>query len=300
MKRYIYCTAIFAMMLYACNKGSSRKIQDVPLQDQTNIAQNKNETPQQVTDQAASTDTAAAPTEETDNNVAAAKNNDEDWDKKIVKNADLQLQVDDYKKFNTSIHNSLKQYGAYVAEEKQQQTDYRIENSLTIKVPVTQFDDLVNSLGGDGIKIMEKNISSEDVTTEVVDTKARLQAKLAVREKYLQLLKQARNMNEILQVQNEINEIQENIEAANGRINYLQHASAYSTINLEYYQFINGSTAADEKPDFFTRFTSAFSTGTSFLGEIVLFGLSIWPLILLLLAFWLYFKKLKVKKAYHS
>ena len=297
MKRYIYYMAIFAMMLYACNKGSSAKIQDVPLQDQTNIAQNKTETPQQVPDQAASTDTAAASTEEADNNLAATKNTDEEWDKKIVKNADLQLQLDDYKKFNTSIHNSLKQYGAYVAEEKQQQTDYRIENSLTIKVPVAQFDDLVNSLGGDGIKIMEKNISSEDVTTEVVDTKARLQAKLAVREKHLQLLKQARNMNEILQVQNEINEIQENIEAANGRINYLQHASAYSTINLEYYQFINGSTAADEKPDFFTRFTSAFSTGTSFLGEIVLFGLSIWPLILLFLAFWLYFKKLKVKKA---
>jgi hypothetical protein len=300
MKRYIYYMAIFAMMLYACNKGSSAKIQDVPLQDQTNIAQNKTETPQQVPDQAASTDTAAASTEEADNNIAATKNTDEEWDRKIVKNADLQLQLDDYKKFNTSIHNSLKQYGAYVAEEKQQQTDYRIENSLTIKVPVAQFDDLVNSLGGDGIKIMEKNISSEDVTTEVVDTKARLQAKLAVREKYLQLLKQARNMNEILQVQNEINEIQEDIEAANGRINYLQHASAYSTINLEYYQFINGSTAVDEKPDFFTRLTSAFSTGTSFLGEIVLFGLSIWPLILLFLAFWLYFKKLKVKKAYHS
>ncbi len=289
--------AIFAMMLNACNKGSSLKIHDVPLQDQTAVTQNKNETSQQLTDQIASADTVAAPTEETSNNVATARDNDEDWDKKIVKNADLQLQVDDYKKFNTSIHNSLKQYGAYVAEEKQQQTDYRIENSLTIKVPVAQFDDLVNFFGGDGVKIMEKNISSEDVTGEVVDTKARLQAKLAVREKYLQLLKQAKNMNEILQVQNEINEIQENIEAANGRINYLQHASAYSTINVEYYQYINGSTAANEKPEFFTRLTGAFSTGTSFLGEIVLFTLSIWPLILLFLAFWIYFKKLRFKKA---
>ncbi len=289
--------AIFAMMLNSCNKGSSLKIHDVPLQDQTAGAQNKNETSQQLTDQIASADTVAAPTKEISNNIATAKDNDEDWDKKIVKNADLQLQVDEYKKFNTSIHNSLKQYGAYIAEEKQQETDYRMENSLTIKVPVAQFEDLVNSLGGDGVKIMEKNISSEDVTGEVVDTKARLQAKLAVREKYLQLLKQAKNMNEILQVQNDLNEIQENIEAANGRINYLQHASAYSTINLEYYQYINGSTADDEKSGFLTRLTSAFSTGTSVLGETVLFALSIWPLLLGVFVFWIFIKKFKVKKA---
>lgn len=47
-----------------------------------------------------------------------------------------------------------------------------------------------------------------------------MQAKMAVRDKYLQLLKQAKNIDETLQVQNEINGIQEDIEAANGRINY--------------------------------------------------------------------------------
>jgi hypothetical protein len=284
-------------MLNACNNSSADKIHDAPLQDQTGITVNKNEAPQRLTDQIASADTVATSTEKVGDEVGAVKENNQDWDKKIVKNADLQLQVNDYKKFNTTIQNALKQYGAYIAEEKQQQTDYRIENTLAIKVPVAQFDELVNSLGDDDVKIISKNISTEDVTGEVVDTKARLQAKLVVREKYLQLLKQAKNMNEILQVQNEINDMQENIEAANGRINYLQHASAYSTINLNYYQYINGSTAANEKPGFFTRLTDAFSTGTSFLGEIVLFGLSIWPLILLFLVFWFYFKKLKVKKA---
>jgi hypothetical protein len=297
MKRYFYYMAIFAMILNACNNSSAVKIHDAPLQDQTGITVNKNEAPQRLNDQIVSADTVGTPTEKAGDEVSAVKENNQDWDKKIVKNADLQLQLDDYKKFNTSIHNALKQYGAYIAEEKQQQTDYRIENTLVIKVPVAQFDELVNSLGDDDVKIISKNISTKDVTGEVVDTKARLQAKLAVREKYLQLLKQAKNMNEILQVQNEINDMQENIEAANGRINYLQHASAYSTINLNYYQYINGSTAANEKPGFFTRLTDAFSTGTSFLGEIVLFCLSIWPLILLFLVFWFYFKKLKVKKA---
>ena len=155
-----------------------------------------------------------------------------DWDKKIIKTASIQLQLEDYKKFNTNIHSSLKNFGAYIADEKQIENDFRIENSVTIKVPVDQFDNLINSFTADGIKVTEKNISSEDVTGEFVDTKARMQSKMAVRDKYLGLLKQAKNMNEILQVQNEINDIQEDIEAADGRINYLQHSSAYSTVNL--------------------------------------------------------------------
>ena len=228
--------------------------------------------------------------------VVRHNNNDVDWDKKIIKTANIKLQLDDYKKFNASVHSSVKQFGAYVAGEKQEQSDYKIENSLIIKVPVAQFDELVNSFSGDGIKVVEKNISSEDVTSQMMDTKARMQAKIAVRDKYLELLKQAKNMNEILQVQNEINYMQENIEAANSRVNYLQHASTYSTINLSYYQYINGSTGDEEIPDFFTKLTRAFSTGTSFIVNLVLFIISIWPLIIGGIVFWLYLKKFRLKK----
>jgi hypothetical protein len=129
-----------------------------------------------------------------------------------------------------------------------------------------------------------------------VDTKARMQAKMAARDKYLQLLKQAKNMNEILQVQDEINGIQEDIEAASGRINYLQHASAYSTITLTYYQYINGSSPNDEKPGFFTNLSRAFSTGTSLIANLVLFMISIWPLLLSAAFIWLYFKRSKPGK----
>lgn len=292
MKQYIYCMAIFAMMLYACNSASEMKIQEDQLSsDQTTVANEKNE---EEANKQLTADTIASTT---GNFNTSTPNNNPGWDKKVIKTATLQLQVDDYKKFNASIHNTLKKYGAYIAAEKQQETDYKIENTLSIKVPVAQFDDLINSLDGDGIKTMEKNISSEDVTGQAVDTKARMQAKMAVRDKYIDLLKQAKNMNEILQVQNEINGIQEDIEAANGRVNYLQHASAYSTINLNYYQYINGSDIEDEKPDFLTKLNKAFSTGTAFLGNLVLFIISIWPLLLGVLAFWIFVKKFRTKKA---
>jgi len=285
------------MVLAACSNHSGKVAQNFQLpNEQAAPAGENNKDKKQEDNQLRTPDTTGVATAST-NNIPIAKGSDSDWDKKIIKTADLELQLDDYKKFNSSIHSSLKQYGAYVASEKQIENDYRIENTLAIKVPVAQFDDLINSFTGEGIKVMEKNISSEDVTGEVVDTKARLQARIAVREKYIELLKQAKNMDDILQVQNEINDIQENIEAANGRIEYLQHASAYSTINLSYYQYINGRTADDVKPDFFTKLTRAFSTGTSFILDLFLFCISIWPLIIAGLLAWFYFRRFRIKKA---
>ncbi len=288
MKRYIYCMAIFAMILYACNNSSSSAPQATQLSGEMEAGNNKTKHEDK---QFQSADTVVA----TMNNIQHSSNNS-DWDKKIIKTAAIQLQLDDYKNFNASIHKSLERFGAYISKEKQLETDYKIENTLTIKVPVAQFEALVNSLQGDGIKIIEKNISSDDVTGEVIDTKARMQAKIAVRDRYIELLKQAKNMNDILQVQNEINGIQEDIEAATGRINYLQHASDYSTINLTCYQFINGGPLADEKPDLLTKLTHAFSIGTSLVVQLLLFLISIWPMILLGLLIWLYIKRPALKK----
>ena len=292
MKSQLYWVAFAVLSLVACSNNSKHNVGTL---DMAAAKPGNQVPPKQEEKQIEVSDTTGAGTEPV-NTAVPSQNINADWDKKIIKTADIELKLDDYKKFNSTIHASLKQFGAYVAAEKQTENDLRIENSLTVKVPVDEFDALVNSFAGDGIKLMAKNVSTEDVTGEVVDTKARLQAKMAVRDKYLELLKQARNMTDILQVQNQINDIQENIEAANGRIQYLQHASAYSTINLSYYQYLNGRTADDLTPDFFTKMTRAFSTGTSFLIGLFLFCVSIWPFIIAGLIAWLYFKKLAIKK----
>lgn len=297
MKRYFYYMAVIAITLSACNK-SSDKTKDIQSPDATQANQitdeNKKEESPQLNGQFNLADSAGQPTVI---NTTSQTPGTSDWDKKIIKTAALQLELQDYEKFNASVHNSLKRYGAYIASEKQQQSDYKIENSLTIKVPVAQFDDFVNSFAGDGIKVVEKDITGEDVTGEYVDTKARLQAKLEVREKYLQLLKQAKNMKEILDVQNEINDIQEEIEAADGRINYLKHSAAYSTVNIDYYQYINGTTPGNEKPGFFKKISNAFANGTSALSELLLFLVSIWPFLLGIIVFWVFIKRFRLKKA---
>lgn len=222
--------------------------------------------------------------------------NNPDWDKKIIKTANITLELKDYAAYNNNMHTKLRGYGAYIAQETQNQTYDQITNDIVIKVPVERFDDVVNSLNGEGIKIVQKNITSEDVTGEVVDTKARLEAKKQVRDRYLDLLKQAKSMKDILDVQEQINGIQEDIESATGRVDYLVHSAAYSTINVKYYQFLNGVTAKDIEPTFIAKIGNAFKTGGEIITNIVLFFVSIWPLSIAGVVLVIYFKKMSRKK----
>lgn len=219
-----------------------------------------------------------------------------DWDKKIIKTATVKIEVKDFKSYNDNFHKTLKQYGAYIAQEDQSITNERSENVVAIKVPVEQFENLMNQLTGSNDKVVEKKITTDDVTSEVVDTKSRLEAKKEMRQKYLEFLKASKNMEEVIQVQNEINNIQEQMESATGRVNYLSHEALYSTINITFFQPVDGFKPTDENPSFFTRVVHAFTTGGSWIADLFVGLISIWPLWLGISVCIIGWKKIKSSK----
>lgn len=220
-----------------------------------------------------------------------------DWDKKIIKNATLSVEVKDYVRFNELVRAAVKQSGGYIAQEEQSESDYKIENSVTIKVPVDQFDNTVSALTPGKEKVLVRKITSQDVTGEVVDTKARLEAKRQVRLRYLDLIRQAKNMEEILQVQNEINDIQENMEAAAGRVSYLTHSAAFSTIQLGYFQVLNPSARdLEAPPGFGQKVLTALTAGLGWVGELIILLVTLWPVWLVLLTAWWLYRKYRPAK----
>lgn len=226
------------------------------------------------------TDTVGAPPQPP-TPVKKVAGNNPDWDKKIVKTATLSFEVKDFRQFTGELRTRVHNAGGYIAGEEQNQSDYKIENSVTIKIPVDQFDDAVTLITSGIGKIEEKKISTEDVTGEYVDTRSRMEARKQVRQRYLDLLGQARNMDDILNIQSHIDEIQESIESANGRINYLGHAAAYSTINLTYFQILNAA-AQDDKPSFGTQVARAFKTGWNMINDLFIGLISVWPLLIVM------------------
>ena len=299
--KLIAIAACLVLGILACNNHSAED-QSMKEKGKTSITSfeqrkpallpNQEEEPEQISDNYQS-DTIQSPGQ-TQKSPASSKNNPAskiDWDKKIIKNASLNLEVKEFKVFNTAVREKTKQFGGYIAMEEQSQSEYKVESIMTIKVPVDQFDNAVTQFTNDAKKFIEKKITSEDVTAEVVDTKSRMEAKKQVRLRYLDLLKQAKNMEEILNVQQEINGIQEQIESAAGRIEYLSNSAVYSTIHLTYFQVLDPSAKDNDQPSFGTKFYQSFRNGLSWMGEVFIGLTSIWPLFLFGFICWIAYKR---------
>jgi len=203
-----------------------------------------------------------------------------DWDKKIVKTASLNIEVKNFKAYTTQLHEKVRAVGGYIAQEEQNESPYKVENAVTIKVPVDRFDETVLQLASDSDKLVSKKVSSEDVTMQLIDTKSRLETKKQVRERYMEMLKQSHSKGDVLDMQREVDNIQEEIEGAAGRIAYLGHAAAYSTINVSFYQILDVSIKEEGQPGFLHKLSDAFKEGWSWMSSLMVGLVGLWPLLL--------------------
>lgn len=217
-----------------------------------------------------------------------------DWDKKIIKTAILNVETKEYKGYNIQIQELVTKFEGYIARQEENENDGRINNSLTIKVPVAHFDEAVNAISSLKGKMLVKQISSEDVSGEIVDVRSRMDAKKRVRLRYLDMLQKAKNIEEILQVEREVNEIQEQIEAADGRLKYLSHTTAYSSIELSFFQALNPGANVDTTPGFAKRFLLALNEGLKWMGNLIIFFATLWPLWLIIVSGIIAVKRIRV------
>ena len=125
--------------------------------------------------------------------------------------------------------------------------------TLTLRIPVKQFDTVLDRLEGVGDRI-SLSVNSTDVSEEYFDLEARLRHWKSTEEFYLRLMEEAITVGELVQVQSELERTQLEIERIEGRQRYLDDRTSFSTITV-------GITEApddlpppdDDKPSRFAR-----------------------------------------------
>ena len=215
---------------------------------------------------------------------------------KIIKSAHVRYKVNKVKMVTGQINKMVQQFSGYISDQRFQNTVYQIENRFTIKVPEKHFDVLMDSL----VKVAEfvdyENITTEDVTEEYIDLKSRLKTKLEVKQRYETILRQrAKTVKDILATEEKLRVIQEEIEATQGRLNYLTNKVSYSTIQVDLYETVDYKETPDSYTrTFFSKTKEGFSFGWKLIENIVLGIIYIWPLILIgILLFFIIRRKLK-------
>ncbi len=157
-------------------------------------------------------------------------------EQKLIKNGDISFEVKNIKNTKTFLQKVISKHKGYISSEKIE--DYRINPTeiLTVRVPNSNFDNIINNIGLQIGEFDSKRIDIEDVTADFVDIEARLKNKKQLEGKYQELLAKANNMTDILKIEKEISLIREDIESTEGRLRYLNNQVGYSTLIITYYE----------------------------------------------------------------
>ncbi len=104
-------------------------------------------------------------------------------------------------------------------------------SQISFRVPADKFDEAVAAVSKLG-DVTYKNVTGTDVTEEYMDLQIRLANALVMRDRFIELLAQAKTVDDSLKVEHEIERITEEIELIKGRLKYLTEASQYSKITV--------------------------------------------------------------------
>jgi len=158
-------------------------------------------------------------------------------DRKVIKNAEVNVLVEDSDIAIDRLTQVVGDAGGYIVSSRVwYQTHRDGENykyaSITLGIPVDQFEVTMRRVRGLAIRVTDENASGEDVTDQFVDLESRLTNLEATQARIQSFLEDAKTVDEALRINQELAQIEAQIEEVKGRMNYLSDRSAFSTITV--------------------------------------------------------------------
>ena len=224
-------------------------------------------------------------------------------DKKIIKSGSLSLDVVDLDKVSKTIYDLVSVKEGYIQSSSRHDYDNYNRLNMQIRVPVADFKELYDSIAKLGDVTLDET-NSQDVTEQYFDLEIRLSSLNVKKESLTKLFDKAKNVSEILQIENELNRVIYEIESVKGRLQYFDRNVAMSSISLSIFERNPASTIEKNNIERL-KFALKDGWGSMLNFMIALIAYLIWlipfaPIILLALyllrKIWLLFKKKRALK----
>jgi len=142
----------------------------------------------------------------------------------VVSSAAIKLKSETPDSVHRTVTRLALSNGGYVLRSTPEQT--------SIRLLAERFHVAVDEILSFG-EVLDKEITGKDVTEQYRDLQIRLQNAMKMRQRYLDLLATAKNVQEIARIETELDRVNTRIETLKGQINRLSHLTLYSTITVD-------------------------------------------------------------------
>jgi len=195
------------------------------------------------------------------------------FDRKVIRNANLTVEVASATDSQRKIVSIAESHQGFVVTSETTQrtaedrTKPEITVNLVVRVPATQFNQVMEEIRSVGARVMQEKVTGQDVTEEFMDLDARIKNQKALEQQFIEIMKRAGKVDDALSVQRELAEVRTEIEKLEGRRRFLDNQSSLSTINVT----LQPPTQIVNATGFWYSVRSAFSDGVNVATEIILF-----------------------------
>ncbi len=174
----------------------------------------------------------------------------------VVRKARLTVRVKDVSSALDDTRTVVETAGGYVGDETTDRDGYGHERShLVLRVPQEEYADVLKELSGSG-KLIERKVSADDVTDQVVDVESRIDSQKASVKRVRDLMDKATELSDVVSLEGELSTRQAELEALQARQASLKDRTSLATITL-----VLSETEVEEKKDEETGFTDALDGG---------------------------------------
>ncbi|QFF97694.1 DUF4349 domain-containing protein [Psychrobacillus glaciei] len=155
----------------------------------------------------------------------------------IIHKAIISTNVKNLANAQYNIEQKVKKYGGYIVESNVFQIDDQTSSgNMIVRIPEKHFDTFLSDTEEVASKVLERNVTGQDVTEQYVDLTSRIKSKRVVEERLLEFMKKAEKTEDLLKISSDLASVQEEIEVIVGKIKYLENQTSFSTVELTMYE----------------------------------------------------------------
>ncbi|MEV4537366.1 DUF4349 domain-containing protein [Asanoa sp. NPDC049518] len=149
--------------------------------------------------------------------------------RQIIYTGSIMVRVENVERTAAEITSLVAGAGGFIGGDKRTDDGGRSEAVLTLRVPAPRFTSVVDEIAKKGTDD-RREISTQDVTEEVVDLDARITTQRARVESARRLLGQAKTINDLVSLENELGRREADLASLEGKKRRLSDLTALSTI----------------------------------------------------------------------
>jgi len=157
--------------------------------------------------------------------------------RKLIRTIQMDVETEDLDALLAAIDEKIAQLSGYVESREvyngSSYASYRYRNAnLTVRIPAQQLDAFTAHVGGVS-NVVSSREEIDDITLTYVATDSRMKALKAEEERLLELMEQADNMSDLLEIEARLTDVRYELERVASQLRTFDNQVDYATVHLD-------------------------------------------------------------------